>query len=78
MTLKSPRAEPLKQLASITDFSLYLSTTFDDLLARAIDEVRFGGQPRTQRLAYSLHLRNQDLEAAKEAFPRSGRIPTVR
>src|SRR5436305_1471459 len=43
---------PLQQLAGIRAFKLYVSTTFDSLLADAIDLVRFGGQPKTESLAY--------------------------
>lgn len=42
--LKPPVPEPLRQLAEITDLQLFISTTFDDLLARALDEVRGGGK----------------------------------
>ena len=42
-----PRA--LTQLAQITDFDLFVSTTFDPLLEQAINAERFGGdrQPRS-------------------------------
>lgn len=43
----------LQSLARITAFKLYVTTTFDDLLQRAIDMTRFSGQPRTQVHAYS-------------------------
>lgn len=45
--------EALRQLAGIRDFRLFLSTTFDPLLARALDEVRFDGEPRTRELWFS-------------------------
>jgi hypothetical protein len=51
--LDAPPPEALRQLAGIRDFHLFLSTTFDPLLARAIDEVRFGGEPRTRELWFS-------------------------
>jgi hypothetical protein len=44
---------PLRQLAEITDFNLYVSTTFDPLLETALNMVRFGGQPNTEVLAYA-------------------------
>jgi hypothetical protein len=50
-TLEVP--EPLKRLASIEPFKLFVSTTFDPLLARAIDTVRFGGVEYTDVVAYS-------------------------
>lgn len=45
--------EPLLQLAAIKPLRLFVSTTFDPLLERALNEVRFGGQARTQVLSYS-------------------------
>ncbi|MBS0662088.1 MAG: toll/interleukin-1 receptor domain-containing protein [Verrucomicrobia bacterium] len=44
---------PLRQLAEITDFNLYVSTTFDPLLEQAINQVRFGGNPNTEVIAYA-------------------------
>jgi hypothetical protein len=41
-SLTVPPPEPFKQLARITDFRLFVSTTFDSLLARALNEARFG------------------------------------
>ena len=43
----------LEALARITDFNLFVSTTFDPLLARALDATRFGGTPRTRQYAFS-------------------------
>jgi hypothetical protein len=47
-----PVPEPLKKLARIRGFNLYVTTTFDDLLKQAIDLERFAGTPRTDVLAY--------------------------
>ncbi len=44
---------PLRQLAEITDFNLYVSTTFDPLLEQAINTVRFGGAANTEVIAYA-------------------------
>jgi len=44
--------EPLIQLAKIRRFDLFLSTTFDPLLARALDQVRLDNQEKTLVLAY--------------------------
>jgi hypothetical protein len=44
---------PLRQLAEITDFNLYVSTTFDPLLEQAINQVRFGGAANTEVIAYA-------------------------
>lgn len=48
-----PIPVPLLQLAAIRPFKLFVSTTLDPLLQQALDEVRFGGQPRTRVFAYS-------------------------
>jgi hypothetical protein len=48
-----PIPEPLRKLAGIEPFRLFITTTFDPLLKRAIDEVRFAGNERTQVFAYS-------------------------
>ena len=63
---------PLRQLAQIRHFNLFVTTTFDSLLAQAIDEERHGGAPRTQSIAYAPN-HTQDLPA--EA--RSSATPTV-
>jgi hypothetical protein len=44
---------PLRQLAEITDFNLYVSMTFDPLLEQAINAVRFGGGANTDVIAYA-------------------------
>ena len=45
--------EPLLKLADIRPIQLYVSTTFDPFLARALDQVRFGGQSTTAVYSYS-------------------------
>jgi len=45
--------ESLRRLAQIRDFDLFVSTTFDPLLARAINEARFRGEARTRELWFS-------------------------
>lgn len=47
-----PLPEPLRKLAAIRPLRLFVTTTFDPLLQRALDEVRFGGEPGTQVLSY--------------------------
>lgn len=49
--LPSP-PEALLQLARISQFDLFVSLTFDSLLADALDQVCFGGQASTLRLVY--------------------------
>jgi hypothetical protein len=43
----------LRQLAQITDFDLYISTTFDPLLEQAINAERFGGDGAVDVVAYA-------------------------
>jgi hypothetical protein len=62
----------LRQLAEIADFNLFVTTTFDSLLEKAINEVRFGNNPGTASIAYSPR-RVDDLPSAKERLAR----PTV-
>jgi hypothetical protein len=54
--LKDAPFEPppaLKQLAAITDFDLFVTTTFDSLLESAINLERFSGSPSTDVLSYA-------------------------
>ena len=44
---------PLRELAGITDLQLFVSTTPDRLLARALDDVRFGGAHQVRELTFS-------------------------
>lgn len=66
---KLPIPEPLSQLARIRPFKLFVSTTFDPLLEMALNEARFGGQPRTRVFAYSPGA-VQDLDQPVEAMDR--------
>ncbi|MGH8260705.1 MAG: toll/interleukin-1 receptor domain-containing protein, partial [Steroidobacteraceae bacterium] len=43
----------LRQLAAITDFDLFVTTTFDSLLESAINLARFGGASSTDVLSYA-------------------------
>ena len=52
--------ESLRKLAAIRPFKLFVTTTFDPLMARALDEERFGGAAKTEIIAYAPE-RNQDL-----------------
>ncbi len=45
--------EPLLRLAEIRHFELYVSTTFDSLLERALDQLRFDGAARTRIITYA-------------------------
>ncbi len=42
----------LHKLAEILDFQVFVATTFDDVLGKTLDEVRFFGADRTARRAY--------------------------
>jgi hypothetical protein len=62
-----PRA--LRQLAAITDFDLFVSTTFDSLLESAIDSERFAGTPSTEVLSYAPN-RVADLPTERDRLQR--------
>ena len=54
--LREVQFEPplvLRQLAQITDFDLFVTTTFDPLLEQALNLERHGGQPSTEVIAYA-------------------------
>ncbi len=51
MHFEPPR--PLRQLAQITDFDLFVTTTFDPLLENAVNLERYGGQPGAEVIAYT-------------------------
>ncbi|MGC8518715.1 MAG: toll/interleukin-1 receptor domain-containing protein [Steroidobacteraceae bacterium] len=70
--LKDAEFEPpraLRQLAAITDFDLFVSTTFDGLLETAINRERFDGTPATDVIAYTPN-RVSDLPAERERLTR--------
>lgn len=70
--LKDASFEPpaaLRQLAAITDFDLFVSTTFDSLLESAINLERFAGAASTEALAYAPN-RVTDLPAERERLQR--------
>ncbi|AUT74390.1 hypothetical protein CUJ88_36735 [Paraburkholderia hospita] len=68
-----PRA--LTQLAEIPPLELFVSLTFDSLMARALNEVRFNGKSITREIEFSL---NQSSAAHDEArVPRSSAAPVV-
>jgi len=70
--LKDAAFEPpaaLRRLAAITDFDLFVSTTFDTLLEGAINLERFGGAPSTDVLSYAPN-RVTDLPAERDRLQR--------
>ena len=54
----------MRRLAAIRHFNLFITTSFDPLLENAINEVRFGGEPLTQTIAYAPN-NVRDLEAGR-------------
>jgi hypothetical protein len=70
--LKEANFEPpaaLRQLAAITDFDLFVSTTFDPLLETAINMERFHGAPSTDVLTYAPN-RVADLPTERDRLQR--------
>lgn len=67
VTRKVP--EPITQLAQITDFPLYISTTFDDFLPRALDHTRWTASDALRRnvFRYSPHDPTPDIAVAQMA-----------
>ncbi len=59
----------LRRLAQITDFDLFVTTTFDPLLEQAINAERFGGAQSTEVIAYAPN-RVADLTTERDQFQR--------
>ena len=59
----------LRRLAQITDFDLFVTTTFDPLLEQALNIERFGGAQSTEVIAYAPN-RVADLTTEREAQQR--------
>lgn len=59
---------PLRQLAEITNFNLFLTTTFDSLMESALNQIR---KKETEVLMYSPTDR-QDIPARKDLLPPDG------
>jgi hypothetical protein len=51
--LNLPIPTPLRLLARISAFQLFITTTFDPWMGRALDEERFGGRAQTIGIAYT-------------------------
>ena len=70
--LKDASFEPplaLRRLAAISDFDLFVTTTFDPLLENALNLERFGGALSTEVLSYAPN-RVADLPAERERLQR--------
>jgi len=75
LTPPFPIPDALLRLAEIRPLDLFVSTTFDSLMARAIDQARFGGNTVTREIEFST---NQSTAAQSEALKvRSGEAPIV-
>jgi len=63
--------EPLRQLAEISHFNLFVTTTCDSLLEEALNLVRFGGRPDTRWVNYRHNKedKRKDIEADKADLP---------
>lgn len=59
----------LQQLVRITDFDLFVTTTFDPLLEQALNLERFGGQPTAEVIPYAPN-RVADLPAERSQLQR--------
>lgn len=59
----------LQQLVRITDFDLFVTTTFDPLLEQALNLERFGGQPTAEVIPYAPN-RVTDLPAERSQLQR--------
>ncbi len=59
----------LRKLAEITDFDLYVTTTFDSLLEDAINSVRFAGMRSTDVMTYAPN-KVTDLTSERSEFTR--------
>ena len=66
-TFAPPRA--LQKLAAITDFDLFVTTTFDSMLEEALNAERFGGASTTETIVYAPN-RVTDLPCEREALQR--------
>ena len=60
----------LRKLVQITDFDLFVTTTFDPLLERAVNLERYGGQPMAEVIAYAPN-RVADLPAERSQLKRT-------
>ena len=59
------------KLARIPKFDYFVSLTFDSLMARALDTVRFGGQAGTREVAFSINQSTAQQDEAQRRPPAS-------
>ncbi len=68
--------EPIRQLAAISGFDVYVTVTVDLLLETALDQVRFKGEARTDSLAYTRFSEPVDLPAQyKPSYGADDKVP---
>ena len=65
-----PMPEPLRKLAEITPLRLFVNLTFDDLLERALVDVRYSGAPNDLQFRSHIYSTNQanDIELTPSAM----------
>ena len=68
---------PLRALASIEAFRLYVTTSIDDLLLRAIDEVRHGGLEKTRQILHVPNLPTDEFRDITDADQASSQFTAV-
>ncbi len=61
----------LRELAAISAFNLFISTTFDPLLENALNAERYGGQSLTQKLSFFPEAALKDLPVRKSELSRA-------
>jgi len=61
--------QPLRNLACVTGFHLFVTTTPDDLLARAIDAERHGGVEKTEHIVFAPKLASNARKDLPEVRP---------
>lgn len=64
-----PIPKALEQLASISDFNLFVHLGFDKLLEKSIDHIRFNRSNQTKSLAYGINRRIDDLPYELKKLP---------
>jgi hypothetical protein len=70
-TLPESSLQPLRNLASVSGLKLFVTTTPDDLMTRAIDDVRHGGIAKTDQIVFAPKLASGTLSDLSE-MPSSG------
>lgn len=63
--------QALRDLASVSAFNLFLTTTFDPLLQQALDLERYGGSNQTAVYSFSPGAETKDLPARRRDLPSS-------